>query len=112
MLQRMKRIFGEIARDRPGRRFLGYYRRRKDRNDGYVMRTLAYMLAAVLLIIGGALAVLPGPAFVFFILAFTILAARSRRVAVLLDQAELFGRRQWDWVRKRFCAISGRPSRK
>ncbi len=97
MIERLKRSARELMRDRPGMRFRNYHRRRRDSQMHPVRRTLYYVLAALLLLIGVALSVLPGPAFVFFILAFAILAARSRRVAVLLDRAEIQG---WRIVNK------------
>lgn len=95
MLEKMKRSAREVMYDQPGSRFRNYYRRRRGHEPSPAVRTLLYALAAVFLVIGAALAVLPGPAFVFFILAFAILAARSRRIAVFLDKVELFGWRQW-----------------
>lgn len=97
MLERMKRTVREVIHDRPGTRFRNYHRRRKDSQMHPARRTMYYVLAAALLVVGAALSVLPGPAFVFFILAFAILAARSRRVAVLLDRVEIRG---WRFVNK------------
>lgn len=97
MLERMKRTAREVIHDRPGARFRNYHRRRRDNQMHPVRRTLYYVLAAVLLVVGAVLSVLPGPAFVFFLLAFAILAARSRRVACLLDRAEIQG---WRIVNK------------
>ncbi len=100
MLDKAKRTAREVIHDKPGSRFRNYYRRRRGQEHNPVVHTLLYALAAVLLVVGAALAVLPGPAFVFFILAFAILAARSRRIAVMLDKIEIFGWRRWRKIRK------------
>lgn len=101
MIERLKRTAREVIHDRPGARFRNYHRRRRDSQMHPARRTMYYVLAAVLLVVGAALSVLPGPAFVFFILAFAILAARSRRVAVLLDRAEIRGWRLVNRFRSR-----------
>lgn len=100
MIEKARRAAREVIHDQPGARFRNYHRRSRGKVKHPAMRTLLYVLAAVSLVIGAALSVLPGPAFVFFILAFAILASRSRRIAVMLDKVEIFGWRQWRKIRE------------
>lgn len=60
------------------------------------------MLAGVAFVLGLIFAVLPGPAFIFFIIAGALLATESRGVAVLLDWSELRLRALWKWAKRQW----------
>jgi hypothetical protein len=56
--------------------------------------------AAVCFGIGVVLAVMPGPAFVFFILAGGLLATESQTIARLMDRIELLVRKSLSWAKR------------
>ena len=89
----------------PGERFEAFNERQQQRARG-PMKALYLGGAIVSLAVAVVLVFIPGPAFVFFILAGALLAAQSRWVAQRLDRLEVTGRetvarlRAW-WRRTR-----------
>src|SRR5688572_16410802 len=81
----------ELKRGRPGRRFQDRYdRARSEESRGGPIKRIALIgLAIVCLAIGVVLAVMPGPAVLFFFLAGGLLATESRIVARLMDWLEV-----------------------
>lgn len=79
---------------RPGKRFQDAHDRARHNgaSSGWA-RVALVALALVFLVIGIILVFIPGPAFVFFILAGALLAAQWRRMARWLDQTEVVLRR-------------------
>lgn len=63
-------------------------------------RALRLVIAVLALGVGLVLAVMPGPAILFFLLSGSLLAAESRGVARMLDRAEVRLRAAWQWSRK------------
>jgi hypothetical protein len=90
---------------RPGRRFEDRYEAaRKARLSGgwshHLGRVLRLVIAVLAFGVGLVLAVVPGPAILFFLLSGSLLAAESRGVARLLDRAEVRLRAVWQWSGK------------
>lgn len=97
VLKKLKDDFAKVKHGEPGKRFIDHYRRHREteskREAGW--KTAAYIAAAiVLLIIGALLSLVPGvPGIVFGIPALGLLVARLKFFAVFMDRAELFLRR-------------------
>ena len=94
-----------LKRSPPGERFEAFNERQQRRARGPI-KALYLAGAVVSLAVAVVLVFIPGPAFVFFILAGALLAAQSRWVARRLDRLEVTGRetairiRAW-WRRMR-----------
>lgn len=89
----------------PGRRFEDRYEaaRAARLRGGWshrLTRILRLLIAILALGVGLVLAVMPGPAILFFLLAGSLLAAESRGVARILDRAEVRLRELWRWSRQ------------
>ncbi|HTE41575.1 MAG TPA: hypothetical protein VK629_12135 [Steroidobacteraceae bacterium] len=99
MLESYKRNWAQLAKSKPGHRFLASYERRHETGSTKIAawKTAGLTLVAVALLIAGAfLSLIPGiPGFVLAIPALGILGSRSRRLAKLLDRAELTLRHAW-----------------
>jgi hypothetical protein len=80
-----------LKRSPPGERFEAFNERQQKRARGPI-KALYLGGAIVSLAVGVVLVFIPGPAFVFFILAGALLAAESRWVAQRLDRLEVTGR--------------------
>lgn len=81
---------------RPGKRFRNAHTRAQHNGTSTGWgRILCFLLAAVCLVIGVILVFIPGPAFVFFILAGALLASQWRKLAEWLDRGEVGLRRGW-----------------
>ena len=92
----------ELRGGRPGHRFTDRYERaqgKKNRN-GTVKRIILIVAAILCVAVGLVLTVMPGPAFVFFILAGGILATESRAVARFMDAGEVVIRKVARWVQR------------
>src|SRR5215216_5431766 len=89
-----------LRRARPGRRFQDRYEasRGESHKVTIVGRIVRWALALVAVAIGIVLVFIPGPAFVFFILAGGLLASESRHVARACDWTELKVRAFARWV--------------
>jgi hypothetical protein len=98
----------ELKRGRPGRRFQDRYdRARSEESRGGPIKRIALIgLAIVCLAIGVVLAVMPGPAVLFFFLAGGLLATESRIVARLMDWLEVRLRKIIAWCRRRWRRLS------
>lgn len=102
MLQKIKSVFREIRDGEPGRRFLDHYENSRRKEGGRSRwRTWGYVVVGLVLLIAGlALSLPPGvPGFLLWIPGLAFIAARSRRVARLLDRTELMARNAWERVR-------------
>ena len=97
----------DLRRGRPGRRFQDRYERARQENgrSGLVKRILLILVAIVFLAISVVLTVMPGPAFVFFILAGALFAAESKTVARFMDWAEVRVRNLVGWARQRWLRL-------
>ena len=91
----------------PGHRFQDHYvaTRRAARPGRWGVRLLTIAAAVCCLAIGLVLAVMPGPAVLFFFLAGALLATESRRVARLMDWAEVRGRRAYRVLERRWRGL-------
>jgi uncharacterized membrane protein YbaN (DUF454 family) len=98
----------DLCRGRPGRRFQARYERSKqeEARSHPVKRILLICLAIVFLAIAIVLMVMPGPAFVFFILAGALIATESKGVARFMDWAEVRVRSVLAWCKWRWRAWS------
>jgi hypothetical protein len=94
MLEKWKDAWGELAHDSPGQRFTHLYERQHA--NGSRGLSWLYILGALLCIaIGVVLVFIPGPAFVFFILAGGLMATQSRWLAQRLDRGEVAITKWW-----------------
>ena len=96
----------------PGRRFEDRYEaaRAARLRGGWshrLTRALRLVIAVLALGVGLVLAVMPGPAILFFLLSGSLFAAESRGVARLLDRAEVRLRTFWQWGRKIWVKLPG-----
>lgn len=108
-----------MRRGSPGRRFQRAYEnaRRRRRSTPLWFRLFRFILALVAFALGVVFAVIPGPAFVFFILSGALLAQESRFMAMALDWTELrvravlrWGKRRWKrmgWIGRILVLIIG-----
>ena len=93
MLEKWKHSH-ELADSPRGQRFTKLYERQQAHNTAWL--TWVYVVAALICVaIGVVLSFIPGPAFVFFILAGGLLASQSRWAAEHLDRGELALRSLW-----------------
>lgn len=94
----------DLRRGRPGRRFQARYERsqQEDAQSGPAKRILLICMAVVFLALAVVLMVMPGPAFVFFILAGALIATESKAVARFMDWAEVRARSVLAWARNRW----------
>jgi hypothetical protein len=99
----------ELRRGRPGRRFQDRYERsrREENRTGALKRIALITVAIALLAVGLVLTVIPGPAFVFFILAGALLAGESRIIAKFMDWCEVRARRIIGWAKRLWGRIPG-----
>src|SRR5690242_10487401 len=87
VLRPLKRSLDELRHAPAGERFQRWHRK-KERTARPWARPLYLVGAVVCLAIGVVLAVMPGPAVLFFALAGGLLAAQSATVARFLDATE------------------------
>ena len=66
---------------------------------------LRLVIAAVSLVIGVVLTVIPGPAVFFFMITAALLASESLRLARWLDIGEVWARKAWNWARRTFIKL-------
>jgi hypothetical protein len=86
----LKKRWEIFKRDPPGQRFLRQYARHQARaKDSKLARFLIPLLALLSFAIGVILAVIPGPAFVFFGISAALIAMQSERAARAFDRLEL-----------------------
>ena len=103
----LKKQWQSLKRGQPGRRFRARYDSRhlakKDASIGFKFLRLARIIIALAaVVVGVVLVFIPGPAFLFFIFAGSLLAAESLTIARFLDWTEVklrsgftFCERQW-----------------
>lgn len=98
-----------IRHDEPGRRFVAAHERL--RISSSVLRIGTIALGIALMVAAAATFFLPGPNFVLVLAGLALIAGQWRAVAVLLDRAEVRGRRirteRWETMsaRRRHGAI-------
>jgi hypothetical protein len=104
---RFRKNWRELRRGRPGHRFRGWYERAQRKKPRFrLARRIALIISAALCFaIGVVLAVMPGPAFVFFILAGGLLATESKTIARLMDRIEVLVREIWSWVKRTWVKL-------
>ena len=109
---RFRRDWRELRQGRPGHRFQARYDRaqREQQRCGPAKRLVMIVAAIVCVAIGIVLVVMPGPAFVFFILAGGLLATESRFIARFMDWSEVRIRKivHWAMLRWRRLPIAAR----
>ena len=110
MLQKLKSEYREVKKDTPGRRFLDHYERsrRREGDRGRTLRTWGYVgVGSVLLICGFALSLPPGvPGFLLWIPGLSLIASRSKRIAMLMDRLEIWARKMWRTLRNGWGRVS------
>jgi hypothetical protein len=91
MFSSLKRQWIELRNGRPGHRFQAQFERRKraTADKSYLRRSLPILAASILLVVGVALCLVPGPGVPLIVVGASVLAERSRPVALLLDWLEL-----------------------
>ena len=101
---RFRKNWRELRGGRPGHRFTDRYRRAQEskNRNGTVGRIILIAVAVLCVAVGLVLTVIPGPAFVFFILAGGILATESRVVARFMDACEVFIRKVARWAERQW----------
>lgn len=94
----------EIKRGKPGHRFQDRYERarRQEHKAGAGQRIFFLIAGFVCLAVGALLVIFPGPAIPFFFLAGAFLASESRRVAKVMDWAEVRVRKIVAWLKPRW----------
>jgi hypothetical protein len=95
-VQSLKKKWRELADGAPGKRFQSRYEK-KHRDCRRGGRTLTWVAAAVLIVTGIVLLVVPGPGSVLIVLGAALLAEESLRVARALDWTEIRIRRLFGW---------------
>jgi xanthosine utilization system XapX-like protein len=103
MLESLKNDLEKMREDRPGERFKNEHRRAEKRGlrQGW-MRVALLAGALVCILIGVVLVFIPGPAFVFFILAGALVAIQWWPAAKALDRAEKKVWPVWHRIKARF----------
>lgn len=112
MLERLQALWREFTRGTPGRRFQERFERshRRSRRTRWTTRIIRVILAALAIAVGLVLAVLPGPAVLFFLAAGMLLAAEWLWVAKFLDWLEVRVRRLGRFALKAWHQLSS-PAR-
>ncbi|MBW3534556.1 MAG: hypothetical protein KY453_04975 [Gemmatimonadetes bacterium] len=106
MLKGIRRRWRELKASEPGRRFQDRYERSHQEGDSRTRRVLT-MGAGVLIVLAGLFFLpAPGPGVIIVALGAALVARESRRVASLLDAAEVRGRRILTWARRRWKTAS------
>ena len=105
----LKSHLAQMKRDPAGKRFRNEHRRagHSGATEGWA-RVLCLVLAALCCVVGVVLVFIPGPAFVFFILAGAFLASQSSVAARALDKTEVKIRKLWGGLRKKGRGLHGR----
>jgi uncharacterized membrane protein YbaN (DUF454 family) len=103
----LRKDWSELRRGRPGYRFRARYERaQRDTPRFRLAKRLGVIIAAtVCFAIGVVLSVMPGPAFVFFILAGGLLATESKTIARLMDRSEVLVRRILSWAKSKWAKL-------
>jgi hypothetical protein len=103
MLARLKEHWKAFKRLEPGTRFQTHYRQHRQSEAGKspVRRVLYALAGVVAFAVGVVLVFIPGPAFVFFLIAGGLVATQSLAVARAFDWCELRGRAAVKAIRKR-----------
>jgi hypothetical protein len=91
MFSSLKRQWLELRNGRPGHRFRAQFERRKraTADKSWLRRSLPILAASILLLVGVALCLVPGPGVPLIVVGASVLAEQSRPVALLLDWLEL-----------------------
>jgi hypothetical protein len=88
------RRWRSLAAGTPGRRFRDrYHRNRRSRHQHWAGRLVRWVAAAVLLVVGLILTVIPGPAIPLLLLAGALLATDSLWLSKALDRLEVVARK-------------------
>ncbi len=105
----LKSHLRQMKLDPAGKRFRNEHRRasRSGAANGWA-RVLCLVVAAVCCAVGVVLIFIPGPAFLFFILAGALLASQSWTAARVLDKAEMKTWTVRDWLRAKWRGLRGR----
>ncbi|HMM68350.1 MAG TPA: PGPGW domain-containing protein [Dokdonella sp.] len=102
MFEDTRSTWKTFASRTPGTRFRARYRRRSERPSGTVRKYAIIGIGLVLMLIGVALLVLPGPGILMLLLGAGLIAEESLIAARGLDRIELWiTRRVQRWRRQR-----------
>jgi hypothetical protein len=88
-----------MKNDQAGVRFKNEHIRARVRGMTITTRIIGIGLAIISTVIGVVLIFIPGPAFIFFIIAGALLASQWWALACLLDRVEVAGKRAWIRIR-------------
>lgn len=101
--RKLKDSFHKLKQGEPGKRFMEHYERhRRSEKDEGKWKTIAYIAAGTVLLIGGLLLSIPPglPGFLLWVPALGLLVARLKVFAAFMDRAELLVWRVIDKFRK------------
>ena len=101
----LKKQWQSLKRGRPGRRFeeryeAGLQAKKNSSIEFKLLRIIRILIALGAIAVGVVLVFIPGPAILFFLVAGSLLAAESIRVARFLDWLEVKLRAAWSWLEK------------
>ncbi|MBD3183502.1 hypothetical protein GF312_14500 [Candidatus Poribacteria bacterium] len=90
--------YHKIKKDEPGQRFVNYYKKRQQKQQGNLVLKVFYIVIGILLIITGVIfGFLPGPGFVFVLTGLGLIGSQLKFFALILDKGEIKLRH---WLRK------------
>jgi hypothetical protein len=94
----LAKSWNSLTRGKPGHRFRDRYHRnqKSDTARSWFWQIVRFVLAAVALAIAIVLAVIPGPAIVFFIISGALISSDWLWMARLMDWSEVRLRQLWD----------------
>lgn len=108
MVKALKKAWKEFSSKEPGSRFQVTFRENQ-RERGSAWKRVALIVAGVLLILVGVVAlVAPGPGLLIGGVGLALIARESEVLSRALDRFELFVRRLWERVRGRAKPRTGR----
>lgn len=90
-----------FVHSRPGRRFQGRYRRKRQAKGSVWKRGALVCMGIALTLAGMFFMAAPGPGIPILAIGLALVAQESAAMARLLDRTELWLRRLWKRVRKR-----------
>ena len=89
MIDALKHQWQLLRQDKPGERFVNLYERRQQAGKRGVSGVAMIVAAVLLMLVGLALMVLPGPGIPFLVVGVALLACESRGMAGIADRVEL-----------------------
>lgn len=100
MIERLKTNWEEFKESEPGERFKERYRRRRQDEQGHIVRRILTIIVGFVLAIGSlVLAPLPGPGFATVFLGLAIIGGELLPAARFLDWSEVALRKLWQFTK-------------